>query len=79
MSNKVDFQEVYEFFLAKNYTWTVDGKLINPSPEQISDMVVNLTGVLDSQEDAGTVDSGRILVRDIDGNRELWLYAGDIV
>lgn len=76
-----DYQDLYEFFLLRNYKWTYDNGKRIPSPEDIKQMLSNCKDAIISSKQPGeqlSVSSGRLEVKECDGRFEVWVWAGDL-
>jgi len=67
--------------MQKDYKWTVSGKQINPTRDDLELMVGNLAQTIEEQRVTGesiSVESGKLLIKNSDGHTDIWVWAGEI-
>ncbi len=71
---------VYEIFLAHEYTWSFDGARRIPTAEELANMLSECHAKLLRERAVGntvSIDSGKMMLRDVGNKVELWVYMGD--
>lgn len=71
---------LYELFVKHEYRWSFDGVMRAPSAEEIKNMLGECHAKLQRERAVGnrvTIDSGKLMLRDVGSNVELWVYMGD--
>jgi hypothetical protein len=79
MLTEDELAKIFTFFQLKGYTWKVDEERVQPSLEQIRDMVNRLIKTADDEaQDSLSVSAGRLLVHKADGYYDVFIHAGEI-
>lgn len=78
---ETDIQDLYEYFLLRNYQWKFDNGKRIPSPEDIEKLLANCKQAIVEKSKPGealSISTGRLEVKNRDGRFEVWVWAGDL-
>jgi len=78
MLTDLEIADIHTIFKIKGYTWSVDGKSVNPNFEQIKDMVSKLFEALDDEEPGTSISSGRITVHKEGTYFDVFVQMGEV-
>ncbi len=70
--------DLHDIFVKKGYLWKVGSERRIPSEDDINKALDRIRFVLDNEDDAGSLEVGRIRVQKTDAGMEVYVYIGDL-